>query len=243
MNVVRKWKRLMAVGCTHGVHIDPAYRKATLEFRERWKPQTVFHLGDWCDTTALRAGAKNNADSSEPIRPDIDVGLQYLRELGVTHCTMGNHDERPYRFLNDPNAMVRELSEMLVEGIEREMKRAKIQWLNTWSNYQFFQLGGYKWMHGYMFNETAARDHAEAHGNVVFAHTHTTQFAKGRRDDSPTGICVGTGTKFGNLDYAKTRRKTLSWSQGFVWGEYYDDRAVLWLHEQPRTETEWRLPV
>ena len=82
----------MAVGCSHGVLIDPNARAAALEFKSRFKPKRVFHLGDWCDTAALRAGAKGTNDEDEPVSPDIDIGLEFLEELGVTDCTMGNHD-------------------------------------------------------------------------------------------------------------------------------------------------------
>ena len=104
-------------------------------------------------------------------------------------------------------------------------------------------LGNYRFGHGYLFSENACRDHAEAVGNCVHAHTHRAGMAKGRRLDNPTGYSVGTLAAIPNMDYAKARRSTLAWSAGFVWGEYTDDRAVIWLHEQPRTETAWKLPI
>jgi hypothetical protein len=202
----------------------------------------VFHLGDWCDTAALRTGARGGPDEGKPINCDIDTGLLFLEKMGCTDCTMGNHDERPYRYLNHPNAMTRELGEMLVAGIEARMRKLKINWVNSWSNRSWIEAFGFKWMHGYMFNESSARDHAEAHGNVVFAHTHSTQYAKGRRDDCPTGICVGTLSSIPNMDYAKCRRKTLSWSQGLVYGEGYGNTlGFIQLYEN-RQNGQWNLP-
>jgi hypothetical protein len=233
----------MAVGCSHGNLIDPSARAAVLRFRRAYKPKRIFHLGDWCDTAALRGGAKGSADEGKPINCDIDTGLEFLEELGVTDCTMGNHDERPYRYLDHPNAMIRELGEMLVKGIEREMKRQKIRWVNTWDIRSWIQAYGYKWMHGYICTENAARDHAEAHGNVVAAHTHTTMMQKGRRDDNPTGIHVGTLSDIPAMGYAKNRRKTLSWSQGLVYGEGCGNTiGFIQLYENGQNGA-WRLPI
>jgi len=245
MNIKRTSKRLLVVGCSHGGLADPLAIDAVLRFKLEWKPQIVIHLGDWCDTAALRLGARDNADEAEPIRPDIDDGLFFLEQLGVTHCLMGNHDERPYRYLKDPRAMVRELAQMLVDGIETRMRKLRIYWLNSWSVFDHLKIGGVKYLHGTVYTENAARDHAEMHGRCVFAHTHTTMLQKGRRDDNPTGICVGTLAGIANMDYAKTRRKTLSWSQGFAWGECTENDTQLWLHEngQNRERLPWRLPI
>lgn len=242
-SITRKWTRFLAVGCTHGELIDPVYEQAIFEFKKRFKPTRIFHLGDWCDTAALRAGSKGTDDESRPISPDIERGLQFLEQLGVTDCSMGNHDERPWRFLKSPSSREKELGQMFVKKIDQEMKRLGINWVSSWSIRHWIWAYGFKWMHGYILTENSARDHAEAHGNVVFAHTHTTMLQKGRRDDNPTGICVGTGTRMAEMDYAKTRRKTLSWSQGFAYGEGCgNEMGWIQLHENGQKK-EWRLPV
>ena len=239
----------MGVGCSHGELIDPASRAAALEFKRRFKPKRTFHLGDWCDTAALRAGAKGTPDEGKPIGADIDIGLEFLEELGVTDCTMGNHDERPYRFLKDSRAQVRELAGLLIyggkkmAGIEAEMKRLKIRWVNTWDIRNYIYAYGWKWMHGYMFGQQCARDHAEAHGNVCFAHAHTPAMQQGRRDDNPTGICVGTLAGIANMDYAKNRRQTHAWGGGIVYGEGCGN-SMGWIQLfNNGQKKEWRLPV
>lgn len=188
-------------------------------------------------------GAKGTPDESEPIGSDIEQGLQFLERLGVTDCTMGNHDERPWRFLKSNSAIVRELAEGMVKEVEQRMKRLRINWVNTWDIRSYIKAYGFKWMHGYMYNENVARDHAEAHGNVVFAHAHTAMLQKGRRDDNPTGICVGTLSNIPAMTYAKQRRKTLSWSQAIVWGEGYGDKmGFIQLYENGQ-DGPWHLPV
>jgi len=95
-----------------------------------------------------------------------------------------------------------------------------------------------------MYGENAIRDHAEAHGNVIHAHTHRPGIATGRRDDHPTGICVGTLTARRSMEYAKSRRATLSWGQAFAWGEYTDNYANFNLCMGPNEQNgaRWILP-
>lgn len=240
--VTRKWKPLLAVGCSHGIHADRKAVAAVLRFRESFKPDTVIHLGDFCDTTAFRSGAKGSADETEPIQPDVDGGTEFLRQLRANVVLCGNHEDRLWRLASSPSAIVAHCAQEVIGQLVKtchQLRAPLIEW--TGIN-QGYLLGGYRYMHGVFYNENGTRDHAEAFGNVVHAHTHRAGVAKGRRSDNPTGYGVGTLTKSGAMEYAKTRRATLAWSQGFVWGYYTDTQSVLWLHEQPTNQAEWILP-
>ena len=242
MNITRKWKRALVVGCSHGIHADPAALEAVVRFRQSFQPHTVVHLGDFVDTTAFRSGAKGTADEGSPVDADIDSGLEFLSRLRPTMVLCGNHEQRLWRAMASPSAIVSHCAETVVRGIEAHCRKLRAS-LRTYTGiWQGEQLGGYRLMHGVFFSENATRDHAEAYGNVIHAHTHRAAVAKGRRSDNPTGYCVGTLTTASNMDYAAIRRATLSWSQGFVWGEYTDDQAQLWLHEN-QTGKAWHLPV
>jgi len=242
MNITRKWKKVFAVGCSHGMHADRKALAAVLKFRETFKPDTCIHLGDFCDTTAFRSGAKGCADESEPIQPDVDGGLEFLEKLRPTLVFAGNHEDRLWRLQHSPSAIVSHCAHGVIQEIEKTCRKLKAELLPWTGIEQGKIIGGYRYMHGVFFNEQATRDHAEAYGNVVHAHAHRASVAKGRRNDNPTGFCVGTLTKSGSMEYAKARRATMAWSQGFVWGEYTDTQSVLWLHEQPNHMAEWRLP-
>jgi len=246
MNITRSWKRIMAVGCSHGPFIDPVAKEAVVRFRKNWirpgKGDKVRHLGDFTDLSALMTKARNNGDG-DPIKPDIDAGLSFLEELKVTDIDEGNHEARLRHLLNSKNEILAWASNELLNAIEAKARKLRATYVPYNGVFQRTRIGNFDWMHGTMYGEQATRDHAEAYGNVVHAHTHRAALAKGRRSDNPTGFCVGTLTRMGAMEYANTRRATLSWSQGFVWGEYCDDLCVLWLHEQPSTSTEWRLPV
>jgi hypothetical protein len=240
--ISRRWKRILAVGCSHGHLADPKAVSAVLRFKKSYRPDTTVHLGDFTDTAAFRSGAKGTGDEAEPIAPDIDAGLQLLRDLEPTLVYAGNHEARLFKLARHYNAIVAECAQHIVEQINRSVIALKAEFVQYKGIWEWRELGGYKYMHGSFYSENATRDHAEAFGNCVHAHTHRACVSKGRRSDNPSGFGVGTLTSIGNMDYANTRRATLSWSAGFVWGEYCDDASVLWLHEQPRNVTEWRLP-
>jgi predicted phosphodiesterase len=242
MRAAPGWKRFLAVGCSHGNLANPDALQAVLRFRDQWKPDLVAHLGDFIDTAAFRAGAKGTPDESEPVRPDFDCGLEFICDLRPQVVLCGNHEARLWRLRNHHNAIVSALAIELSDEIERECRKLKAT-LIPYRYKQAYQLADYKLMHGVYYNVTAARDHSEAFGNTIFAHTHRAQLDKGRRDDNPTGICVGTLADIPNMDYASTRRATLGWSGGFVWGVYKGGRLVPWLHEQPQEVKEWVLPI
>ena len=242
MNITRKWKRIMAVGCSHGLHADLKAVAAVLKFRNSYKPDTCVHLGDFCDTTAFRSGAKGSADESEPIAPDVEGGLDFLERLRPTLVLAGNHEARLWRLAKSPNAIVSHCSTKVIGEILDTCKTHKAEFVEYNGIHQGKMIGGFRYMHGVFYSENAVRDHCEAFGNVVHAHTHRAGMSKGRRSDNPTGYSVGTLTGRGSMDYSSGRRSTLSWSSGFVWGEYTDNQSVLWLHEQPNNLAEWRLP-
>jgi len=77
-------------------------------------------------------------------------------------------------------------------------------------------------------------------GVSLRAHTHRAGMATGRRADAPLGFSVGTLTQRDALEYAKTRRATLSWSQAFVWGYVSENSSQLFLCQ--KQAKEWRLP-
>ena len=243
MNITRKWRKLMAVGCSHGGLIDKESAQAVLKFKEIWKPEKTIHLGDFIDTAAFRAGAKGTKDESEPIGPDIDSGLSFLKALRPTLIFNGNHEARLWRLAQHHNAIIRELSGDLIMKIRTRAAICRAEYVEDWSIRSWRKIGNYKFGHGYLYSENFLRDTAEAHGNCVVAHAHRCGSANGRRDDAATAFCVGTLANIPVMDYASARRSTLAWSAGFVWGEYTDDRAVIWLHRQPQGEKEWRLPI
>lgn len=247
MNITRRWKRFLAVGCSHGIYADKNAIAAVLRFQKQWKPDVTVHLGDAIDCSAFMSSNVGRGDG-DPIEPDVAGGLDFLEKLRPQIFLAGNHEARLWRLAHSRNEVVAYAALHLLEAIKLACARLKCELVEYTGNDQCRMLGEtIRLMHGTLYNEQFARDTAEAfaptRGKVIFAHAHKVTMATGRRHDQPTAYCVGTLTKRGALEYANTRRATLAWSAGFAFGEYTDTSSVVWLHEQPNHQSEWRLPT
>jgi Calcineurin-like phosphoesterase len=243
-HIAKKYERFIAVGCSHGKYADKTALEAVLSMREKWNPTIVVHLGDWCDTTAWRSGANGSPDESEPVSPDIDGGIAFLRDYRPTHVLDGNHEDRIPKHLNDRRAIVAYAAQQASNYIDENFQKIGCRRIPYDGVYQRLVIGNVTFTHGTIYNENSARDMAEIYkGNVVFAHTHRAQVGEGRTIDESTGYCVGTLTRRGEMDYAKARRATLGWRQGMVYGEIGPKDSAVWLLTRGEFQKEWRLPL
>jgi len=227
---ISNYKRFMAVGCSHGVYADTKALEAVLRFKDDFKPDTTIHLGDFTDMSPFMGSGSGDGD---PIQADLDGGIEFLKRYEPNVVLCGNHEYRLWRDIHSRNEIKAFAAEKAVEEIETaclKLHAFLIPYTGVW---QVFKLANYTFTHGTIYNENSARDMAEIYGNVIFAHTHKASQQVGRRIDAPLGISVGTLTKRGAMEYANTRRSTLAWSQGFVYGEYTDDKLypTLYIHD------------
>jgi DNA repair exonuclease SbcCD nuclease subunit len=243
MNPVRNWKKIVAIGCTHGELMLPAAGAAVLKFNETFKPSHRGHLGDAYDLPALRTGAKGTADEMAPIHSDITAGKNFLRAFRPTFFTAGNHDfVRVDRLLSDHRALVKEAARDIYDKMMQPLKEAKTR-VFQWNIWESWEMGGFKFNHGFIYGQNYIRKTAMHRGNSVVAHGHWAGSATADCENNPTCYAVGTLSDIPHMRYAETRFATYGWNHGFIWGEICDDRAQLNLHTWPRGETEWRLPV
>lgn len=225
---ISHFKRFLAVGCSHGSLIDWEAAEKVLEFKDQFKPHTTVHLGDVIDYAAFRTGAHGTKDEATNIEPDIEAGVTFIRMLAPTDVLIGNHDVRVWKLAEHHNAIIRKAAgasrnEFLTGCNQAGVKRL----IDSYDiNRSWIELGDTKFLHGFMYNENAIRDHAEHFGKCVIAHLHVAGTAAARRSDHAVGYCVGTLADVSRMEYANTRRSTARWSHGFAWG-YYDDRQCV----------------
>lgn len=241
MNKIRNWKRFAVVGCSHGTAIDPVAAKAVLKFKKDFKPNLFIHAGDFIDAEAFMGNGKGDGES---IAPDIQAGLEFLEEGQFNVVLNGNHEDRIWRLVHSKNEIVAECSMYLKNKILKTCKGLKAKHLEYSGIEQKYLFSNALVTHGTIYNENSCRDMAEMYNEanvVIFAHTHKAGFAKGRRSDNPSGYCVGTLARKGALEYAKTRRSTLAWSQAIVYGEYSDDICIphIYVHPQQLDGQPW----
>jgi hypothetical protein len=229
-NTIRKWKRVCAVGCTHGELVNPAIRRQVLDFRRRFQPEIRFELGDLMDTTCFRAGAAGTKDESKSPRDDQAAALRWLREYEPTHIAWGNHEWRMYRLMEHPKAIVATLAAQMWNSLTDAAAKLHAKTVPYNLRHGWHYVGGVAFGHGYMFNEMALRDHAETLGcPVVMAHLHAPQMAEGRTIKDTPSYCVGGLVDEEKLDYGHLRRASLRHGHGVVFGEISDTEAHLWL--------------
>jgi hypothetical protein len=241
---MKQFKRYLAVGCSHGIFADPEALAAVLEFKKRWKPDTILHLGDFVDLAALRSGAMGNAnckDRAQSITDDLSQGLSFLKELSPKHILLGNHEARIYQLTDSPNAVAARAAMSIVQELEECRKKLKAQ-LYPYNIRSYAQLGDTKFLHGFVYNVNAIRDTAESYGcKTVMAHIHRVGQERARTLSGVSGYACGMLARF-DMEYAMTRRATLGWSQGFAWGEYNDKQCSVNLCERTYG-TQWQLPI
>lgn len=243
MNPIRSWKKVMAVGCNHGAFGNESALKAVLKFAEEWKPVHRIHLGDNFDCEAFMSSRVRDGSGSA-MEPDLTAGKKFLQQFRPTTFCFGNHEDRIVQLCHDHNNIIACAADAVLRDMLQPLKAIKCAVIPyTIHAKGWYQLGGYKWGHGHLWNENYLRDTAEAVGNCVVAHAHRAGVAKGRRSDNPTAYGVGTLCDVEKMGYAARRRSTLSWSAGFCFGEVCADAAQLCLWEWPQGTTSFRLPI
>lgn len=229
-NLGRRWKRVMAIGCTHGDFMHPQAYKDAMEFRRRFQPQVRFHLGDLIDATCFRSGAAGSKDEFKRPHDDMSVAARIIEEYEPTHLTWGNHDWRLYELMDHPKALVSTLAGQLWHDLNSRPKKLKCRTVDYDVEDGWLEAGGYLWGHGYEYNMQALRDTAEANGMpTVMAHLHYAHQSEGRTRKGTPSYCVGTLADERKLKYARRRRKTLQHCHGLVYGEMTDKETHLWL--------------
>lgn len=234
----------MAIGCSHGSLADPDAIAKVLAFKEAYRPEVRIHLGDVYDFAAFRSGAPGTKDEAMQLGPDIENGCSLIEKYEPTHVLIGNHDERVFRLSDHHNAIVALAASHARNEFLEAINRVSAHLVDHYDiNRSWIQFGDTKFLHGFMYNEMALRDHAEHFGRCVIAHKHTAAMAKARRSDHATCWCVGTLANIPAMDYPKTRRSTAQWSHGFTWGEYSDTHCHVDLSQCEQGQAKnWRLP-
>jgi len=227
-NINRKWKRWAAVSCSHGSDIDPRAREAALKFFDAYKPHERLHLGDAIDLGAMRAGARRDPDEpdrAQSLMDDLLAGLSFLHELRPTRFFHGNHEARAASLCHSGNAIVAHAAACVMARIEDDLARYKTE-IIPYAGLQrscIRYLGGTAFLHGALYNVSAARDTAEALGtHCVFGHTHRVAVESARTLADAVGYNIGSLIKL-DAEYAASRRATLAWRSALAYGEYLPD--------------------
>jgi hypothetical protein len=233
-------KRFVAVSCSHGYLADRKAQQHVIDFCRDFKPHTKIHLGDFTDTTAFRSGARGTADEGKDVDADVTAGLTFLEQLEPDVVFNGNHEDRVWRYLDSPSALISKCAHDTVKHLTKFIRGSlKARYVDHYDiRRSWLRLGPYTLGHGFMFGLTAARDHSEMLGNCIIGHTHAFEVARGRRSGGATCIAVGMLADGDKLTYAHGRAATNKWTTSFISGEYDENR----LHFTPHILKESMSP-
>jgi hypothetical protein len=229
-NINKSYRRVMAVGCSHGELANREVLDQILAFKDRYKPQLRFDLGDIVDTAAFRSGARGTPDEAKRPEPDEFSALRWMQDYAPNFISWGNHDWRLVELQASPNAIISYAASTLWNKLTDQARKLKARTVDYDLEHGWFSVGGTYWGHGYFYNEAALRDHAEYLGGpVVMAHLHRTIQENGRTRENSRSFCTGTLADVDSMKYARRRRATSRWQAGCVFGEVSDRSSHLWL--------------
>ena len=252
-NITHKWKKVLAVSCSHAKYCCPDAWKAVMTFKSRFSPDTILHLGDFIDLSALMGNGIGSGSDGDEVTPDIDTGLRHLRELMAgcknPYVLCGNHEDRAWKLTHSKNSVTSYCAHKIVSAIEDTTKKLKARLIPYSGIEQIVDIADIGFTHGTCYGESAARDMAEQYCNgtrrkIVMGHTHRVAIQNARTYHGGTCYNIGTLTSRGALEYAKNRRSTFSWCQAWCWGEYCEslNQSSLQITQRGRGEA-WRMPI
>lgn len=229
-NLNRTYKRVVAIGCTHGGYLSLPIAKQVVQFAKDFKADIRIHLGDLADTAAFRRGSKGTKDQLDDVRRDQRAALDFAQQYEPTHLTWGNHDWRLMEHAEDPDGRVKFAAQECWNKLAGTVRELHCKTTDYDMDKNWFEIGGTFWGHGFWYNMTAVRDTAEFLGGpVVMAHLHRPYEESGRTRKRSRSFCVGMLADGREMTYARRRRASSQWGHGLVFGEVSGNEAHLWL--------------
>lgn len=252
-NINHKWQKLLAVTCSHAKYVDQEAWNNVLQFKEDFKPHSIFHLGDFIDLSALMSNGAGSGSDGDEVTPDIDTGLVHIRQLMAgcknPYIMCGNHEDRAWKLTHSKNSVTAYCAHKIINAIEDTAKQVKGRLIPYSGIEQIVDIADIGFTHGTIYNENCVAQMAGHYCNgtrrkIVFGHTHKVAVASAKTKHGGTGYNIGTLTRRGALDYAKNRPSTWAWTQAYCWGEYCEslNQSVIQITQRQDGEM-WRSPI
>ena len=238
--------RWIAAFDTHGDMIDQSAREAFVKFQKFWKPTRVIHGGDWCDLRALRSSASAQ-DKADGIEEDIEQGIDFLLEIGVTDLLFGNHDNRLIKALKyKPDGIIRAAASKLYDDVVRALDPKRVKYVPYGKRFGVLQLGKRtRIVHGYNASVYSAKQVATAFampgGTAMMGHVHTSSEHQEPCLDGRHGMTIGCLCNL-DMEYTEGHVKTLGWVHSWAYGLEYPNGEVVTWRAIKLPDGKWVLP-
>jgi len=222
---LKDWTRRVFFGCVHVPYADYSAIRVLKDFIADYKPKDIVCLGDLISVDQV---SPFPSDCEVDLRDEFHEARALLSELGVTHMLLGNHENRLQRAsLVKPN-----MRKMLDPVTNLKLKEQGIIWRPYHNRKGVFRFGKLTVLHGWWWNEYAAKTHAAAYDCCMFVHTHRLQEIQPKHSFvKNTGLNIGCLCRL-DLPYI-VQKPPSGWAQGFGYcgfhksGDIAPDRARL----------------
>lgn len=218
-----QYQRWIAAPDNHGDKCDKNAVRVFHEFTKFWKPTIRVHIGDCFNFAAFRKNASDQ-EKREPIRDDVDAGIEFITTFRPTHFLRGNHDERLYDGFKSDDGKLANFCGSLLDDISEALGDDCVV-LPYDARKGVLKLGHLKFIHGFHSGITAARMAAQIYGSVLMGHVHAIdQFSipgLERRIGRAMGCLCELRQPY-NRAHANTLRQAHGWGYGLLFpnGDY-----------------------
>ena len=106
--------------------------------------------------------------------------------------------------------------------MEELLKKLNAKMLPYDSAGGIYSKGSLKFVHGYGHSMHAAKQHADAYGNVLFGHTHAIDYFKSVSIDNREGWNIGALCSL-VPSYCRNIMRRMRWQHGWAFGVIYED--------------------
>lgn len=216
-------KRIVVVSDTQiPFHNERAVR-ALVRFVQQTQPDEVLHVGDVLDAPQISRWYRGlPGEFTADLGKHRDLAVRALEDLGVTHLSRSNHDERIELYVEKHAAGLLGLDEL---RLERFLRLDEIGCTLHRKPYEFTP--GWYLMHGdegglhQQSGATALNLARKVGASVVIGHTHRmgivhdTDSISGHVLRAKTGFEVGCLMDLSKAEYLKKQAGSANWQLGF----------------------------
>jgi len=219
--------KFLLCSCSHGHLADQEALEKLLEFKECYEPDKVIMLGDFLDISSFMGHGTGSDTRGDEIMPDLISGLEFLKRLEPDVVFAGNHEERLWRLKDSRNEIIRYCAESVIGHIETfvaSMGAEFVPYGGMSDPESYRRLGPLAVGHGWSFGMNAEREHcAMTGGPTAIGHVHRIQAQPAYSFGGPMGYSVGCLCDIKKMGYAKNRKATAGWQNGWAYGTFSED--------------------
>lgn len=211
------WKRFVFATDIHGDMQDKAANDALMGFCADFQPEIRICGGDWMDCRPLRRGA-GDEEKAEGMSSDWEAAKEWAERFNPTHMLEGNHDYRLVRLAENGSGILREWAKSRREEIRQLFEGLECKTQPYDVRRGVLKIGTLSFIHGYTHGVNCLREPILSYGNVIQGHVHYPSYNARMGFEGWTSPCLCNL----EMEYASTKLGSLSWRNGWIWGEVSD---------------------